>query len=502
MNFHTKYRILEIIPGSLVWLTLILALVLSLAKPIWAIYFIIIFDLYWLIRIIYFILYLFISWFKYRQINKTNWRQKVKAIDKHKDIYHVVILATYREPESVIMNSTKRLYETCLDPKKLIIVWTRECGARAGQFHEDEFKKWSENLHRLYDDKICKLCTYIHPLVKQDELPGKGANCTWAMKKAKTEVIDKMSIPYENIIVSNFDSDTEASDNYFTRLTYLYLTVPEPTKASYQPLTLYNNNVWDASSFARVVAYSTTFWLMAELARPERMLTFSSHSMSFKTLVDVGFWETDIVTEDSRIFLQCFLHYRGDYRVEPLYTTVSMDTVMGDNIRETIKSLYKQIRRWAWSVEHFPYEIYNFFFKYRTIPLKKKIRVFLMQTEGEYSWATAPILMTIIGRLPLWIASHQQNPSALIQNAPFILETLMSIAMLGIITSGGLSLIFIPQKPKHKKGVWRWPMMIIQWVLTPFTMVIFGSIPAIEAQTRLMTAKYLGFDVTKKTRKS
>ena len=55
-------RACEILPGALVWTTLILSVVLSFVRPIWMVYFIIVFDLYWLLRVTYSIPFLLSSW--------------------------------------------------------------------------------------------------------------------------------------------------------------------------------------------------------------------------------------------------------------------------------------------------------------------------------------------------------------------------------------------------------------------------------------------------------
>jgi len=258
--------------------------------------------------------------------------------------------------------------------------------------------------------------------------------------------------------------------------------------------------MWDAPAIMRIASMGTTFWLMSEQLRPERLFTFSSHSMSFQSLVDVGFHQNDIVTEDSRIFLQCFLRYDGDYTVTPLYMPISMDTVMSEKWWESLKNLYKQQRRWAWGVEHFPYMVWNFS-KNKKIPLKKKIHYVWNVIEGIYSWATAPIIITLLGRLPLWLISEEQKRLAIVQNAPFILSTLMNVALIGLIFGSVLALFLLPPAPSKKHRL-KWPVMILQWVLFPVSMILFGSVPAIDAQTRLMLGKYLGFHITEKARKS
>lgn len=492
LSDYTKYRLLEIIPGFLVWTTFILAITLSFIRPLWVIYFIIVYDFLWLTRVVYLQVYLVISYRRSKQAKKINWLEICQKNKKWQEIYHLIMLPTYKEGIEVLRTTLKSLVETNYPQKKFIVVLaTEERDKERARANAEIIKKEFGN--RFYQLLVCE-----HSADLPGELAGKGANIAWAGRKAK-EFIDEKKISYENIIVSSFDVDTCVHKEYFGYLTNTYLNHPNPTRTSYQPVPLYNNNIWDSPALMRVVANGTTFWLMTELLRPERLFTFSSHSMSFKALVDVDFWQNDIVTEDSRIFLQCFLEYDGDYTVTPLYIPVSMDTVLGKNLWQSLKNQYKQQRRWAWGIEHFPYMIW-FFAQNKKIPFRKKVRYIWNLGEGMYSWAVAPILILILGRLPLYVAQVEKETSAIAQNAPFVLEWLMFAAMIGLLLMAVFSSFLLPPRPK---GIRRAKVveMILQWLLFPFTMIFFGSIPATEAQTRLMLGKYLGFQVTEKVRK-
>jgi hypothetical protein len=57
MTDHSKKRLYEIIPAAAVWATFAAALLLSVVQPLLAIYFIIVYDVYWLCRVVYFVLY-------------------------------------------------------------------------------------------------------------------------------------------------------------------------------------------------------------------------------------------------------------------------------------------------------------------------------------------------------------------------------------------------------------------------------------------------------------
>lgn len=488
-----KYRLLEIIPGGLAWLTFAIALILSFVKPLWVIYFIIIFTLYWIVRISYLMLHVLYSWLTLRKSLKIDWQDKVKAIPGWDQYYHLIFLPTYKEGIEVIRHSFNCLNQIKYPLKNLIVVLGGE------ERDKDNFLKYAETIKQEFGDKFFKLLVTVHPKGLPEEIPGKGSNLVWMGNKVK-EFIDTLEIPYEKIIASAFDIDSCVYPQYFSYLTYKYITHRDPTHTSFQPVAFYHNNIWDAPAFLRVVANSTTFWLLTELVRPERLFTFSSHSMSFKALVDVGFWEKDVVTEDSRIFLQCFDYYQGNYQTEPMFIPVSMDTVLSSTFKQSLINQYKQVRRWGWSIEHFPYMMWHFFIKKNQIPFWKKIKYMWNFAEGSYSWVTAPILLLVLGHLPMMLADKTVKATVIAQNAPFVLQNIMTIGMAGIIIYAILSTIILP-KPTRKLAKYKYILMVLQWIFLPITMILFGSIPALDAQTRMMLGKRMGFDVTEKVRK-
>ncbi|MBT5808251.1 glycosyltransferase family 2 protein [Candidatus Uhrbacteria bacterium] len=485
-------RFWEMFPGLLAWGTFLLAIILTFVQPLWVIIFIIIFDLLWLFRVIYFNVFVMLSWKKYRDADQVDWQAKLAEVPHTDDVHHLIFLPTYKEGYDIIRATLKSLRANSTPNNKMIIVLGGE---------EADKELFQKNVRRAEQDfgrTFKRLFVTLHPKGLPDEIPGKGSNLNWMGNKVKGLLANEFpELKEDKLVVSAFDVDTIAHKQYFSYLTYLFCTVRDPLRASYQPIALFSNNIWTSSAPVRIGAFGTTFWLFGELARPERLWTFSSHSMPWKMLTDVGFWQKDIVSEDSRIFMQGFLHYHGDYRVEPMFLPVSMDAVSGATYRESLRALYIQMRRWAWGVEHLPF-IIDGFKRDKTIPLRKKMQYVFNHIEGMFTWATAPIIMFVLGWLPLLLARDQTT--ALIQAAPFTLQQLMQLAMIGILVSAIMSLMLLPRRPeKIKKHTWI--VMFFQWALLPITFILFGSFPAIDAQTRLMTGRYLGFDVTKKGRK-
>lgn len=490
MNPFPRKRLWEVIPGILVWVTLIVSITLSFVRPLWMIYFIILFDLYWLLRVLYFLPFLLLSWYRYRCALKRDWQKDAEALMGYQDIYHLIFLPASRE-EIEVMRETLRVLSRCHYPaKRMYLVLAGEVRYQA------TLQPAFAQLQEEFGGQFAEIWTTFHPMDLPGEIVGKGSNLNWSASHITPLVLERGLNP-DQVIVSSFDVDTIVHPSYFSCLTYTYLTIPEPTRSSYQPVALYNNNLWESPAVVRVAMFGTTFWLMTELARSEEMMTFSSHSMSLRMLIDVGFWQKDVVSEDSRIFLQGFIHYHGHYRVTPIHLPVSMDTVMSGNYWRALLALYKQLRRWAWGVENFPYMM-EAFIQDKQMPFMTKARWLFKQLEGMYTWATAPLLIFILGYLPFWVAPDSFRAFTIFQNTPFTLQWLMRLSMIGLFASATLALTLLPPPPARFSRPYAYSIILLQWLLLPVTFLLFGALPAIDAQTRLMVGSYLGFHISPK----
>lgn len=494
LSDHQKYRLLEITPGFCVWATLGLAVVFCFWRPLWVIVFILLFDLYWLIRILYVMAYILLAFRRFRHASLVNWRHKLETLPEWQHVYHAVIIPISSEPETIVRETIQSLTRIDYPLSRVIIVLAME--EREGQ----RLRSMAADIQRDFSGRFMNIMATEHPANIVGEVAAKGANIAWAGRQLQ-KWVDTQGLEYQRLLVSTFDADSVAHHHYFSYLTYTFLSHPDRQHTSYQPIPLFHNNVWEAMGLMRVVANSTTFWLLSETGRPDRLFTFSSHSMPFQALVDVGFWQTDVVNEDSRIFLQCFLQYDGHYQVTPMYIPISMDVVQGESFWKAMVNQYKQIRRWAYGgVENFPFMVWNFW-KNPHLARSQKLKYAWIQWEGIYSWAVAPLIILLLGWLPFQVNNHTTVNSVLALNTPIILRYLMTSAMIGLFVSAILSTVLLPKRPQHVRRR-SWLTMVFQWLLLPITMIIFGAVPALEAQTRMMLGKYLGFWVTEKTRKT
>lgn len=543
---HLLQRALEVLPGLLIWSTLVGLIPLALIAPTTVALVLIAYYLYWVIRAIFVGIQLIASYRTLRRRQGIDWQTRLDGIadptqairqtesrllslqrqcaqtrglraraairraqgherefltDLHRqpslpchwqEILHVIILPSYKEPLALLTQSLDALAASRYPLRNLWVVVALE--ERAGAPHVQQTQRTLQN---RYAATFGCFLTVLHPDGIVGERRVKSANASWAARQVQQR-LQALGIPFDRVIISNFDADTVVSPDYFGALSYSFLMTPDRLRCSYQPLPLYHNNIWDAPAFTRVIATNSTFWLLIESTRPERLITYSSHSMPFQALVDVGFWDPTVVSEDSHIFWQCYLHYNGHYRTVPLYATISMDATQAPTFWQTVVHQYKQKRRWAWGIENFPY-IARAFLRKPQIPLRTRIRYCLVILEAWHSWATAALILAGLGWITVIYGGTEFQQTVLAFNLPRVSRNLLTIATAGLFLNMALSLFLLPPPPPgtHKrKYIW----MALQWVLVPLISWTLGTLPVLDAVTRLMVGKYLGFWVTPKAR--
>ncbi len=528
-------RFWEVLPGLQFWSAFLGAIALAKYKPVWAALFIICFDLYWVLKACNVGLHLLSSYRKFRVHVTIDWLSEVrsittdvtayiaklrqqaetdtrvvarhyfaheverlqkllasgKTIRSYEDIVHLVLFPFVDESVEVLSSTLDAMLAVNYPKEKIFIILASE--GRMGEPAQET----ARILRERYAKHFGNFFVTVHPDGLEGEIKGKSANASWAVQAVMPE-LERLGIAVPDCMVSNFDSDTVVHPQYFARVTYEFLTAEKPYRSSYQPIAIYNNNIWDAPAFIRVISVSNSFWQFTESSRPDRLRTFSSHSMTLQALVEVGFWKKDLVNEDGFIFWQCYLHYEGDYSVVPLFIPISLDTCLAETTWQTFKNQYLQKRRWAYNVEYYPHLIWPLI-KSRA-PFWDKFLKLYQYVEGNFNWATASVLISTLGLLPLFLGGPEFLDSVVAYNLPHVTQTLLRVSLVFISASVYVNLVLLPPRPA-KYGRFRSVMMYLQWLLVPFVSLIFGSIPAIEAHTRLMLGKYLEFWVTPKVRK-
>ena len=551
---HYFYRrVLEILPGSLTWSALIAPIVVSFWAPAAVAYFIITFDLFWLLRAFYMarnLLYSYnrlnvetkIGWFPHLQetqnieSTKVRLKEEIKKQNKkfwllapfniplriftglrkeifylrylkdslkelkdikqdetldYENIYHLVILATYKEDLEILRQSIKAIEHSDYPKDKILFVLAAE------ERDKENATQNAKVLEREFKNNFGLFFWTLHPKDIPGEVVGKGGNITYAARKVK-KIIDEKNLNYENIITTTLDADNKVHPEYFARLTYRYVINPKRTKRSFQPLPIFNNNIWDVPAPTRVIAMGNSFWQLMESTRPERLRNFSSHAQSFKTLIDTDFWAVNTIVEDGHQFWRTFFTYDGDHQVVPVFLPIYQDAVLGKNYWETLKAQYIQLRRWAWGASDIAYVVINFTGNAK-ISLTKKVVSTYRLAEGYFLWATAPLFITFTAWLPSLL-----NPgfkyTMLAHNLPIITSRILTVAMVGLFINIIISTLLLPPRPTRYTK-YKHVSMVIQWILLPVVTIFFSSLPAIDSQTRLMIGKRLDWQVTRKVRK-
>ena len=510
------YRFFEILPGLLSWSLLLLPLVVTFINVTTAVFFILLYLIIFFARSIAYSSRALIGHRTMKKHMKLDWnglaadieagqqvgkkivrpkwhlknleRLHIRSHDtKPSQLVHAVIVATVNEGREVLEPTIQAVLDSDYDPKQMILVMAYE--GRAGKPAEDRVME----LLGLYGHKFKHTMAVKHPANMPGEVIGKGGNITYAARQLQ-KYLKQESIDPAKVLVTTLDSDNRPDKRYFAALSYLYCVVPEPLKASYQPLAMYTNNIWDAPTLMRVIATGNNLFYIVTTQRPHLSRNFSAHAQPMQSLIDMDFWSTRTIVEDGHQFWRSYFHFDGDYRVYPFSIPIYQDAVLADGYMKTIKAQFLQLRRWTYGASDIAYIADKGFWHKNKLP-KADVFAKLMRTLWDHvNWATGAILVWYIGFVPAFF--HDQNLAA--NELPLIVSRVQRIGILSLLVIIYVCLVTLPPRPaRHKRH--RSVLMLLQWFLLPITSIGFGSLAAFNSQTRLMFKQYISkFDVTEK----
>lgn len=409
---------------------------------------------------------------------------------KPSEIYNAVIIAAYNESLEVLEPTIQSVAATTYDNKHLIVVLAYE--ERGGP----AMKATAEKLKKQFGKTFKAFHIVEHPKDLPGEVVGKGGNITYAGHWLKGWV-EKQKISFKDVIVTTLDSDNRPHRTYFDYVTYEYIVHEDRKHLSYQPVSLFLNNIWDAPAPMRVVATGNSFWNIISSMRPHTLRNFASHSQPMDALVEMNFWSTRTIVEDGHQYWRSYFYFGGNYSVTPIYVPIYQDAVLSDTYVKTLKAQFIQLRRWAYGASDVPYVAMRVLPRGRNVPFWGGVGRLLRLIDGHLTLASMSLLVAFGGWVPLLINSEAAHSVAAHQ-LPETVSALQRVAMIGLAVTIFLAFKMLPPRPARYKRH-RTIFMLLQWFLMPVTAIVYSTASALYSQTRLLLGKYLDkFDVTEK----
>ncbi len=521
------YRFLEILPGALSYSLVILLFVLSWVNPVLGAIYLLVVVAITFVKAIATAFRTIQGYKAVKQAERVNWNERLEDLEdphaaferlygkqsesyefaehvqnlrllsvvegksepKPSEVYHAVVMVAYDEGLETLVPSIQAVQETTFPNERIIFVLGYE--ERGGA----EMEKTAKVLAEKFQGVFKKFLLVKHPDGVKGEIVGKGPNLTYAAENL-TEYVRAQRIPLENVIVTSLDSDNRMHEKYLDYVAYEFLVRPNRQHYSYQPVSLFTNNIWEASAPMRVIAMSNSFFNVVSTMRPHLLKNFASHSQPLAALVGMDFWSKRTIVEDGHQYWRSLFYFEGKYAVVPIRVPIYQDAVISDTLGATLKAQFVQLRRWDYGASDVAYVGVRLFSKERQMPFLPLFIKFMRLLDGHVTLAIMAPIVAFGGWVPMLLNLGSRGTVAF--NLPNVVGIIQMIAAVGILVTVFVSLRILPKRPE-KYNSKRTLMMVLQWVLSPVIAIVYQSAAAFYAQTRLMLGNYMEkFDVTKK----
>lgn len=481
-------RFLEILPGASSWFLILFPVWGSLIIPEIVAYYIIAFDVYWLYRSITLAVLSIVAHLKIQASSRYDWMTDVKKISDWEKVHHIVIIPTYREPFSTLERTLDTLSKQSFPLSKISIMLSFE--EREG----DEAKEKAKKLLNAYGKTFKNLWITFHPDI-DGEVKGKSSNTAWGAKIAKKKLIDEQHVDIQFVTITSEDADALFHPEYFGALTYHFLHADQKRYHTiWQPAIMFYNNIWKVRAPVRVLASVFSVNQMFILMRRDRLVNFSTYSISLQLVHTIGYWDTNVIPEDYRMFFKAYFAMKGNLEVAPLFIPVYADAAESNGFWSSMHNQYEQIKRWAWGVSDDAYIIKQWILAENVPFWDKTIRV-IKTIEDHFLWPVNWFAITLGAMFPP-LLNKEFNRTILGKTLPQVSSTILTISLISLF------IMFIidarSRPPRPKTSLLLRILQPLEFVMLPFIGFFFSALPGIDAHTRLMLGKYIEYRVTEK----
>lgn len=494
-DFFTRHpvktqRALEILPGFFSWSLILFPVWGSFLIPEFVAYYVIIFAIYWLYRSLTLAILAVAAHFRIQASCRNDWLAdlKKKFSKKYQDIHHIIIIPTYQEPEYILERTLNGLKKQSFLLKNLHIVLSFE--QREGK----EAKIKAKNIKEKYQNVFGHLWTEFHPDIT-GEVKGKSSNTCYGAKKAKKYLVDRKKIDLENITITSEDADAIFHHHYFSYLTYEFLKSDNRFNKVWQGGIVFYNNIWEVPAPIRVLGSVFSVNQMYILMRKDRLINFSTYSTSLKHIVEIDFWDTDVIPEDYRLFFKSYFHKKGNFEADPIFLPIYADMPQSGKFLPTMKNQYEQLKRWAWGVSDDSYIIKQFF-KHHEIPFFDRLLRITKVLEDHFLWPVNWFAITVSAFLPP-LLNPKFNSTMLGKTLPQVTSFILTLSLVSFIVIFIIDAVNRPKRPK-KFYLLSYLVQPLEFFLLPVVGFFFSALPGLDAHTKLMMGKYIEYKVTEK----
>lgn len=241
----------------------------------------------------------------------------------------------------------------------------------------------------------------------------------------------------------------------------------------------------------------TTFWQLSESQNPEFYRNFAVYGMSLHCLKKSNYWSLTSIVEDGFQYWRSYFAFDGVFRIVNVPAVCKMDVVEETNMWKTVRSQYKQLRRWSWGCTDIEYVIPEFA-KNKKIKFGEKFRKTGYLMFNHLFWAGGSLTLFFIGYVPGILSSL--HDSIITLTIPLITSILFSWIFITIIFPSIISVLIMKKYTHFRKR--DYIFNIFQWALIPVLTITLFSFPAIESQLRLFFGKRIDvFEATEKMKR-